>query len=106
MRILINSDNRLAIDGKQAFREELLIQRKLRRFSKRLTRVVAHFRDLDGPRNAGDFIEARLEARAADSAPSSASARGRTPREALGQALKKMNARLESEFGRRDRVRR
>lgn len=106
MDFIFNTDNQLPGSADNAGSVERLVRERLNpRFAHRLSRVEVHLRDLDGERNGGDSIEATIEARPRGSAPVSASDRSRNSGAALRGALNKIVARLDSDFGKADRVR-
>ncbi|BAK65098.1 hypothetical protein SLG_04230 [Sphingobium sp. SYK-6] len=106
MDVQINSDNVTDFRSDNVQTAEDQIRSRLDRFSRRLTRVELHLRDHDGPQTrTADGLEAMLEARPAGGQPLAVSHKAREPLEALGGALAKLVARLDSAFGKADRVR-
>jgi len=106
MQFQFNTDNRIpGNEGSAEALEGFLRDRLEPRFSSRLTRVEVYLRDHDGTRHGDDSIEATIEARPANADPVSVSARARTSGEALRSAADKLIARLNTEFGKADRVR-
>jgi ribosome-associated translation inhibitor RaiA len=105
MDFQFNSDNR--IDGTDAMADqaEARTRERLARFEGRLTRVEVHVRDIDGTTNGAEGVEAAIEARPAGGQPVAATDRGPKPEAAINGALKKLVMRLDSDFGKADRVR-
>lgn len=106
MDVQINTDNRISGSADLAAHAESRIRERLERYSSRLTRVEMHARDVDGSVTAGaDGIEVTLEARPAGQQPVSVSGRARVLDAAFNEALSKLGNRLESAFGKLDRIR-
>lgn len=106
MDFIYNTDNQLPGSAESGEAVERLIRDRLTpRFAHRLSRIEVHLRDLDGERNGGDSIEATIEARPRGGDPIAASDRSRNSGAALRGALSKIVARLDSDFGKADRVR-
>ncbi|MCW5647912.1 HPF/RaiA family ribosome-associated protein [Sphingopyxis solisilvae] len=105
MQILVNTDNRTPGPAGRTAALEQRIGERLNRFSSRLSRVEAHIRDVDGDTNGARGMEARLEARPNGGDPLSAKADGVDAEQALNNALAAMISRLDSHFGKADRVR-
>ncbi|MET1753961.1 HPF/RaiA family ribosome-associated protein [Novosphingobium sp. RD2P27] len=106
MQIQVNSDNTSKIGATTVSDTEERIRERLSRFSERLTRVEVHLRDLDGSDTVtSEGLEATLEARPAGQQPLAVSHRAENVSEAVNGALSKLTSRLESSFGKADRVR-
>ena len=106
MDVQINSDNLTRFGSDRIETAEEHIRTRLERFSARITRVELHLRDHDGPlASTQGGLEATLEARPAGKQPLSVAHRAREPLEAVNGALAKLVARLDSTFGKQDRVR-
>jgi len=101
-----NSDNNIEGTSAMTDRVETRIRERLARFESRLTRTEVHVRDIDGDTDGPDGIEASIEARPAGAQAITVSDRADEPEAAVNRALKKLVARLDSEFGKLDRVRR
>jgi hypothetical protein len=69
MLVQINTDNRIEGTDTANAAIEARIRERLSRFADRLTRIEVHLRDVDGDRNGGQGIEAKLEARPAGGQP-------------------------------------
>ncbi|WP_373492441.1 HPF/RaiA family ribosome-associated protein [Parasphingorhabdus sp.] len=106
MDFQFNSDNNIEGTSDMADRVEARIRERLARFDSRLTRIAVHVRDIDGATDGPDGVEASIEARPAGGQPIAVSDRADVPETAVNRALKKLVARLDSEFGKMDRVRR
>lgn len=106
MRVQFNNDNTTSFDPEFRADTESRIRERLSRFADRLTRIEVHLRDIDGPSTeTSRGIEATLEARPASGRPLAATDRARRAGEAVNGALGKIVARLDSTFGKLDRVR-
>ncbi len=105
MQVLINTDNRTDGPASRTDALELRVNDGLSRFASRLSRVEAHIRDVDGDNNGARGMQARLEARPNGGDPLSAKAVGVDAEQALNNALAAMISRLDSHFGKADRVR-
>lgn len=106
MDFQFNTGNAVPGDARLEEHFENRIRERLARFEPRLSRIEIHIRDLDGTRRESpQGIEAMIEARPKDGDPLSATDRGPNPEEAVNAALQKLVARLDSVFGKADRVR-
>ena len=106
MDIQFNTDNR--VDGTTRLNDKVMkrIHERLDpRFAHRLTRIEVHIRDIDGDSNGPSGIEVTLEARPSGGQPIEAVGRGDEPVQAVNVALGKLVSRLDSVFGKADRVR-
>ncbi|WP_448502249.1 HPF/RaiA family ribosome-associated protein [Sphingomonas sp.] len=105
MDFQFNSDNNIDGTADMATQAETRIRERLARFEGRLTRIEVHVRDIDGTNNGPDGIEASIEARPAGGQPMTVTDRASKPEAAVNGALQKLVARMDSEFGKLDRVR-
>jgi ribosome-associated translation inhibitor RaiA len=105
MDFQFNSDNRIEGSDVMAEQAEARVRERLTRFEGRLTRVEVHVRDIDGTTNGAEGVEAAIEARPAGAQPVAVTDRGAKPEAAINGALKKLVTRLDSDFGKADRVR-
>ncbi len=106
MDFQFNTGNKIDGDARMEAHFETRIRERLARFEPRLSRLEVHVRDIDGTRRSGpEGVEAVLEARPKDGAPVTVTERGATPEEAVGSALQTLVGRLDSTFGKSDRVR-
>ena len=105
MDFQFNSDNRIEGSDVVAEQAEARVRERLTRFESRLTRVEVHVRDVDGTTNGAEGVEATIEARPAGAQPVAVTDRGAKPEAAINGALKKLVMRLDSDFGKADRVR-
>ncbi|WP_439538383.1 HPF/RaiA family ribosome-associated protein [Sphingomonas sp.] len=105
MDFQFNSDNRIEGSDVMAEQAEARARERLTRFEGRLTRVEVHVRDIDGTTNGAEGVEAAIEARPAGAQPVAVTDRGAKPEAAINGALKKLVTRLDSDFGKADRVR-
>jgi hypothetical protein len=101
MKVQLNSDRTIAVDGRLTHFVEAEANRILSRFAGRLTRVEVHLSDVNGPK-AGDVDKRCLiEARPMAARPRSATAKAPTIRSAIDQALGKMRRSLTTFFDKR-----
>ena len=105
MDFQFNSDNRVEGTDAMAEQAEARTRERLARFEGRLTRIEVHVRDIDGTTDGAEGIEAVIEARPAGGQPVAVTDRGAKPEAAINGALKKLVMRLDSDFGKADRVR-
>jgi len=105
MDFQFNSDNNIEGTDAMADQVETRVRERLARFASRLTRIEVHVRDVDGTTNGPQGVEASIEARPAGSQPIAVTDRAGKPEAAVNGALQKLVARLDSEFGKLDRVR-
>lgn len=105
MDFQFNTDNNIEGTEEMASRAEARVRERLARFETRLTRIEVHVRDIDGTTSGARGIEAVIEARPAGREPVSSSDRGTEPAAAVNAALAKLVTRLDSEFGKLDRLR-
>ncbi|MFN4025385.1 MAG: HPF/RaiA family ribosome-associated protein [Hyphomonas sp.] len=106
MDFQFNTGNAVPGDVRMEEHFEARIRERLARFEPRLSRIEVHVRDLDGTRRESQQgIEAMIEARPFNGDPLSASDRGPNTDAAISAALQKLVARLDSTFGKADRVR-
>lgn len=105
MDFQFNSDRR--IDGTDELATEIegRVRDRLRRFASRLTRIELHLRDIDGTTNGANGIECVIEARPANGLPMAASERSREIMPAVNGAIVKLMSKMDSTFGKADRVR-
>ncbi|PXA97629.1 hypothetical protein DMC47_12805 [Nostoc sp. 3335mG] len=105
MLVQINTDNRIeSTDAANAAIEER-VRERLSRFAERLTRVEVHLRDVDGDRNGGQGIEAKLEARPAGGQPVTVTDQAASIDSAVSSVVRKAVDMLDSAFGKMDAVR-
>lgn len=105
MLVQINTDNRIeGSDGSNVAIEER-VRERLSRFADRLTRVEVHLRDVDGDRNGGQGIEAKLEARPAGGQPIAVTDQASSIVSALAGVVRKAVDVLDRAFGKQDAVR-
>lgn len=99
MIIQINSDKNIQVSEKlEAFVSEK-ISRALRRFSGRITRIEVHLSDQNAGKSGADDIQCRIEARIKNLQPVTVTARSDTREKALGEAIDKIKAALDSAIG-------
>ena len=103
MRIQINSDKNIAVDRRviQFVRGE--VNRFLKRFGSKLTRVEVHLSDVNSRKFGINDKRCLIEARPARYRPVTATNRAQTVRRAVGGALTKLRSGLETFYGRLQR---
>ena len=104
MRIQINSDKNIAVDTRviQFVRGE--VNRFLKRFGSKLTRVEVHLSDVNSRKFGINDKRCLIEARPARYRPLTATNRAQTVRRAVGGALTKLRSGLETFYGRLERM--
>ena len=100
MKIQVNSDRHIAVDTQLIGFVESEVNRALKRFARRLTRVEVHLSDVNSHKFGTHDKRCVVEARPAHRRALTASIRAATVREAVGGALTKMRNSLETVFGR------
>jgi hypothetical protein len=106
MDFQFNTGNKVDGDARMDEHFETRFRQRLARFESRLSRIEVHVRDVDGTRRSGpEGIEAGIEARPKSGDPIRVTEHGATPEAAVGAALQTLVARLDSIFGKADRVR-
>jgi ribosome-associated translation inhibitor RaiA len=100
VRIQINSDKNIAVDTRvlQFVRGE--VNRILKRFASKLTRVEVHLSDVNSRKFGINDKRCLIEARPARHRPLNATDRAQTVMQAVGGALTKLRSRLETFYGR------
>jgi Sigma 54 modulation protein / S30EA ribosomal protein len=100
VKIQVNSDKNIAVDSKLTGFIEGEVNRILKRYARRLTRVEIHLSDVNSQKFGTRDKRCRVEARPAGHRPLTASNGAATIEYALVSALTKMRNSLESVFGR------
>ena len=100
MRIQINSDKNVAVDTRviQFVRGE--VNRFLKRFGSKLTRVEVHLSDVNSRKFGINDKRCLIEVRPARQRPLTATNRAQTVRQSVGGALTKVRTGLETFYGR------
>jgi hypothetical protein len=100
VRIQINSDKNIMVDTRviQFVRGE--VNRFLKRFGGKLTRVEVHLSDVNSRKFGISDKRCLIEGRPAGHRPLTASNRAQTVRQAVGGALTKLRSSLEAFYGR------
>ena len=100
MRVQINSDKNVAVDTRviQFVRGE--VNRFLKRFGSKLTRVEVHLSDVNSRKVGINDKRCLVEARPARHRPLSATNRAQNVRQAVSGALTKLRSGLETFYGR------
>lgn len=102
MQILVNTDSNIESTPDMVQDFEASVDRGLRRFKDRLTRVEVHLKDESAGRTTSDDIKCTLEARPAGGDPLVVTESASSVTDALKGALDKLSSMLESTFGRQD----
>lgn len=100
LKIIVNSDKHLAMGEPAIDKVEHSIQRQLGRFEGRLTRVVVHLRDENGPKSGKDDVRCMIEARPEGMDSINVSEDADSVELAVNRAARKLERALESSFGR------
>jgi len=101
MKVQINSDSHVVVNGEVSAFVQGEVDRALGRFEDWLTRVEVHLSDLDGPKSgAQPDKRCIIEARPAGRQPLKTSDDAQTVNAAVSGAANKMKRQLETEFGR------
>lgn len=100
MRVQINSDKNVTVDTRviQFVRGE--VNRSLRKFGSKLTRVEVHLSDVNSRKFGVNDKRCLIEARPARHRPVTATNKAQTVRQAVGGALTKLRSGLETFYGR------
>jgi len=100
VRIQINSDKNIGVDTRVIQYVRTEVNRFLRRFGGKLTRVEVHLSDVNSRKFGVNDKRCMIEARPARHRPLTASNRAQTVRQAVGGALTKLRSGLETFYGR------
>lgn len=100
MRIQINSDKNVAVDTRVMQYVRTEVNRFLKRFGSKLTRVEVHLSDVNSRKFGVNDKRCMIEARPARHRPLTATNRAQTVRQAVGGALTKLRSGLETFYGR------
>jgi ribosome-associated translation inhibitor RaiA len=100
MQVQVRTDNQIEGNAGLIEHVEREVTESLERFGRQITRVEAHFSDIDGPKSIGDDKRCKLEARIAGRKPLVVSHEGSTLNSALDGALVKLERTLDHTFGR------
>ncbi|HEU5408704.1 MAG TPA: HPF/RaiA family ribosome-associated protein [Nitrospira sp.] len=103
MKILVNSDNTIAVDASLTRFVEGKVNRVLGRFAKKLTRVEVHLSDVDKRKTGQADKRCLIEVRPAGTRPLTASADATKMASSVGLAVGKVQRLLTTFFGRRGR---
>jgi len=99
MIIQFNTDNRITGDEALADEAEKIVDSRLKRFASRLSRVEIHLADVNGPRGGDNDIKCTLEARPEGGNPVTVTGSGGQTDAAVRDASDKIQALLETHFG-------
>jgi ribosome-associated translation inhibitor RaiA len=100
MQIQVNSDSSVAVHGKLSQLVEATVQRALKRFGDRITRVEVHLSDVNAHKSGPQDKRCVIEARPAGLDPVAASEQAATFDDAIKGASQKLKRLLEGSFGR------
>jgi ribosome-associated translation inhibitor RaiA len=101
MTIQVNSDKTVAVDTRTKAYVQGEVDRILKTFTARLTRIEVHLSDVNSRKSGPADKRCVVEARVAGARPLSTSATANAVPAAIGQALRKMQRSLRSFFGRK-----
>jgi ribosomal subunit interface protein len=99
MIIQLNSDKNIQVSEKLETFVSQKINRSLKRFTGRITRIEVHLSDQNAGKSGSDDMQCRIEARIKDLQPVTVTARSSTKEKALSEAIDKMKAALDSAIG-------
>ena len=102
MQIVLNTDKNVQVDDGLLQRVEADIESGLSRFSDQITRVEVHVSDENAEKSGGDDKRCMLEARPAGQQPVAVTHNAGSVDEACAGALHKLEALLETKYGRSD----
>jgi hypothetical protein len=100
VQIQVNSDGNIAVDTQVIRSIGAEVNRVLKRFADRLTRVQVHLRDVNSHKFGTHDKRCLIEARLSDHRALNASSGAATVKEAVGGALTKLQNSLQTFFGR------
>ena len=103
MRIQVNSDKNITVDTRVLQFVQGEVNRFLKRFGSKLTRVEVHLSDVNSRKFGINDKRCLIEARPARHRPLNAINRAQTVRQAVGGALTKVRSRLETFYARLER---
>jgi hypothetical protein len=96
----INSDKNVKVDARVIHFVEGEVNRALKRFARKLTRVEVHLSDVRSRKLGAGVKRCMIEARPARHRPLAATSRAPTIQQAVGGALTKLQSALEAFYGR------
>jgi ribosomal subunit interface protein len=99
MIIQLNSDKNIQGSEKLETFISQKINRSLKRFTSKITRIEVHLSDQNAGKSGSDDMQCRIETRIKDLQPVTVTARSSTKEKALSEAIDKMKAALESAIG-------
>jgi hypothetical protein len=100
MKIQVNSDKNIAVDTRVVGFVSGELNRSLRRFKDKLTRVEVHLSDVNSHKFGKQDKRCMIEARPARHRPLAVTARAATVRSAVKDSLSKLRSALETFFDR------
>ncbi|MBV6273110.1 HPF/RaiA family ribosome-associated protein [Alcaligenaceae bacterium CGII-47] len=104
MKVQINTDSNISISQELGAEIQEKIDRALKRFSDRITRIEVHLSDLDSTKAGPDDKRCVIEARVAGLNPVTVSHSAQSSSLAVDGACEKIVNALNTVFGRRDAV--
>lgn len=99
MIIQLNSDKNIQVTEKLETFVSEKINHALKRFEGKITRIEVHLSDQNAGKSGSDDMQCRIEARLKDLQPITVTARSSTKEKALGEAIDKIKAALDSAMG-------
>jgi ribosome-associated translation inhibitor RaiA len=100
LNILVNSSNNIDVGEALSLEIAETIEKRLGRFSGRLTRVEAHIGDENGPKSSGMDKRCMLEARPEGMQPLNVTEHGATVQAAVKSAAQKLERMIDDVFQR------
>jgi hypothetical protein len=99
MQVQVRTDSNINGSAKMIEGVEAELTDALSRFGNQITRVEVHFRDVNGPKSAGDDKSCLLEARVAGRQPVVVSHESGSLRQAIDGAIYKLQHSLDHQLG-------
>lgn len=99
MQVQVRTDSNINGSAKMIEGVEAELTDALSRFGNQITRVEVYFRDVNGPKSAGDDKCCLLEVRVAGRQPVIVSHEGTSLRQAIDGAIEKLQHSLEHQLG-------
>ena len=99
MIIKLNTDKNIQASEKLETFVSQKINRSLKRFVGKITRIEVHLSDQNAGKSGSDDMQCRIEARIKDLQPMTVTARNSSKEKAINDAIDKIKAALESATG-------
>lgn len=100
MQIQVNTDHN--VNGREALVEHVrnVVEKKLSRFSSRITRVEVHLNDENAAKSGKDDKRCMIEARVDGRKPTAVTDHAQSIHQAIGGAVDKLTRAIDSDLGR------